>query len=126
MTIIRPLPCAGLLVLAIALAAASLASASPAGKPQSCSITKVAHKLGPTTVSSLRVTNVTCATGIAVVKAFHKCRMAHGKTGRCVKLVSGGYACIEQRQNAPTQIIGAVTCKKKGGLAVSHRYTQDL
>jgi hypothetical protein len=113
-----------LLALLAALVRPAAGSARSAAKPQSCNIASVAHALGPTTVSSLRVTNVACPKGIAIVKAFHKCRTSHGKAGHCVQLVQG-YACQEQRHNFPTEIEGSVVCKK-GTAVVSHKYVQTL
>jgi hypothetical protein len=104
------------------LAAAPRAHAS--ARPKSCDISGVADRLGPTSVTSLKVLNVRCATGISVVRAFHACRLAHGLSGRCVRLVKG-YACGEQRTNAPTQFSATVTCRKDRA-SVVHRYTQTV
>jgi len=128
MTTSRPRLLAGLLLPALALAALLLAPAvhASAARPRytSCDISKVADRLGPTSVTSLKVSGVRCGRGIAVVRAFHACRLKNGPTGRCVKLVKG-YACQELRTNAPTQVNGTVTCRKDGK-TVFHRYVQTL
>jgi hypothetical protein len=109
---------------ALALSAPALhaAPAAHAAGATKCDISKVATTLGPTEVTSLKVTKVSCKNGISVVRAFHKCRLAHGTSGRCVTLVKG-YACNEIRQNAGPQFTSKVTCKKKKKTVV-HNYTQ--
>ena len=128
MTISRSRVLAGALtalLLTAALFALTIDGASAArARPRSCDISKVADRLGPTSVTSLKVLNVSCRTGISVVRAFHACRLKNGPSGRCVRLVMG-YACMEQRTNAPTQINGTVTCRKRSA-TVTHRYTQSL
>jgi hypothetical protein len=110
-------------LLAFTIDGASAAHAARA-RPRSCDVSKVAGRLGPTSVTSLKVLNVSCRTGISVVRAFHACRLKNGPSGRCVRLVMG-YACMEQRTNAPTQINGTVTCRKRSA-TVTHRYTQSV
>lgn len=112
--------------LAVALAAPVVHAAPSASlaKSTSCDITDVASTLGPTSVTSLKVSNVTCGKGIKVVRAFQQCRLANGTSGRCVKLVKD-YACNEQRQNAGPSFTAKVTCKK-GRKTVSHNYTQVI
>lgn len=130
MTTSRSRSLAGILTpaLACALAAVLVAPVAHAGSARprykTCDVSKVAARLGPTSVTSLKVSGVRCGVGITVVKAFHACRLKNGPTGRCVKLVKG-YACQELRTNAPTQINGTVTCRKRGK-TVFHRYTQNL
>lgn len=134
MTISRPRSFAGLLALASASAlaaavavpvvdAAPVAHAARASaRPKTCDISSVADRLGPTSVTSLKVTNTRCDRGISVVRAFHSCRLAHGTTGRCVRLVKG-YACAEIRTSTPAQFSATVTCTKDRARVV-HRYTQ--
>lgn len=120
------------LILACALTAALTAStvgAAPAhtararaARPTTCDISGVADRLGPTSVTSLKVTHLRCGRGIAVVRAFHACRLANGPSGRCVRLVNG-YACGEIRTNGPTQFSATATCRKNRATVV-HRYTQ--
>jgi len=110
------------LTAAFAVDAAHAARAR--ARPRACDVSKVSDRLGPTSVTSLKVLRVSCDTGISVVRAFHACRLAHGTSGRCVRLVKG-YACREQRTNAPTQFSATVTCAKDRA-SVVHRYTQTL
>lgn len=135
MTISRSRSLAGVLALALACALAAVLAAPAVhastahvararARYKSCDISTVADRLGATSVSSLKVIGVRCGVGISVVRAFHACRVAHGPSGRCVRLVKG-YACQEQRINAPTQIDGTVTCRKDRK-TVFHRYTQRL
>jgi hypothetical protein len=110
---------------------ASTAGAAPAHdarartvRPTTCDISQVADRLGPTSVTSLKVTHLRCGRGISVVRAFHACRLANGPSGRCVRLVKG-YACGEIRTNSPTQFSSTVTCRKDRATVV-HRYTQVI
>jgi hypothetical protein len=129
MTILSPRSLASLLVLVAASAltvvlAVAHADAAPAARTKSCDVSSVATRLGPSSVASLTVTRVSCETGIRVVRAFHACRLAHGVSGRCVRLVRG-YACAEIRTNAPTQFSAKVTCNQDRASGV-HRYTQVI
>jgi SH3-like domain-containing protein len=135
MTISRSRSLVGVLALALACAltavlvapavhASTAHVARASARYKSCDVSNVADRLGPTSVSSLKVIGVRCGIGISVVRAFHSCRLANGPSGRCVRLVKG-YACQELRTNAPTQINGTVTCRK-GRKTVFHRYTQNL
>jgi hypothetical protein len=108
-----------------ALHAAPSAQAGRAVRYRRCDLSAVGETLGPTSVTVLKVAGgVTCDRGISLVKAFHTCRLAHGASGRCVSLVKG-YACQEQRTNAPTQFTARVTCAKSRK-SVVHSYTQNL
>lgn len=112
-----------LAVVCAALVAAVLAlPASAAAK--SCDLRGKERKLGPTYVTSLTVSGVSCPAGEGVVKAFHRCRYSSGgKKGRCARKVMG-YSCSEKRGQAiPTQYDATVTCKR-GSKRVVHRYTQ--
>jgi hypothetical protein len=138
MTIPRLHPLAGVLALVLAtLLTAALvvptvhaapraqtarARARATPRPKACDLAGVADRLGPTSVSSLKVVGVRCDVGISVVRAFHACRLANGTSGRCVRLVRG-YACAEIRTNGPAQFSASVTCRKDRA-SVAHRYTQ--
>jgi hypothetical protein len=132
MTISRLRPRVGLLALLLASAliaptvhaAPSAHAARASARPKTCDISKVSDRLGPTSVTSLKVLHVRCDRAISVVRAFHNCRLANGTSGRCVRLVKG-YACSEIRTNGPTQFSATATCKKDRATIV-HRYTQNL
>ncbi len=73
------------------------------------------------------MTGVSCATGKKVVKAFHSCRLKHGKQGKCTSKVSG-YTCTEKRPaslKSAFSFEGDVTCKS-GSKRITHHYQQDL
>jgi hypothetical protein len=134
MTIARIRPLAGLAtalaVLAVALTAltAHAAPVSHAARASArfttCDISGVADRLGPTSVTSLKVSHLRCGRAIPVVRAFHACRLANGPSGRCVRLVRG-YACGEVRSNGPTELTSTATCRKDRATIV-HRYTQTI
>lgn len=134
MTILRPRLRACVLALVVASALTAAMATPTVGAAfsahvarakatfKTCDISKVSDKLGPTSVTSLKVLHAKCAAGISVVKAFHSCRLAHGTSGRCTKLVKG-YACNEIRTSTPAQFTATVTCRKDDK-SVMHRYTQ--
>ena len=72
--------------------------------------------------TSVKVTKVTCAEGLKVVKAFYTCRTKHGASGRCVSKVRG-YACREMRSiTTPGEFTGKATCSKgKRKVAIGYR-----
>ena len=109
-----------LTVLAAVLALAALPSAALA---KTCNVQNDADSYGVTYVTSLTVKGVSCATGKTLVRAFHKCRKAHGGIkGRCSSV--NGWSCSEQRTNGPVQFSAKATCRK-GGRRVVHTYTQN-
>lgn len=140
MTIPRFRPLVGVLALLFACALTAALTASTVGaapahsararrparpaRPTTCDISGVADRLGPTSVTSLKVTHLRCGRGISVVRAFHACRLANGPSGRCVRLVRG-YACQEIRTNGPTQFTATATCRKDNATVV-HKYTQVI
>jgi hypothetical protein len=136
MTIPRSRSLVGVLALLIAYALTAALTASTVGaapahtararaaRPTTCDISKVADRLGPTSVTSLKVTHMRCGRGISVVRAFHACRLANGPSGRCVRLVKG-FACGEIRSNGPTQFSSTATCRKDRATVV-HKYTQVI
>jgi hypothetical protein len=112
---------ARLLLLAVVAFALLAADASAAR----CNISGKERRLGPTYVTSLSTTRVSCRTAERVVRAFHRCRRARtrGPRGRCRRRVSG-YRCSERvLRSAPTQFDSRVTCRR-GSRRVTHAYTQ--
>jgi hypothetical protein len=134
MTITRLRPLAGLATVLAALAVALTAltahaapfshAARARARTTTCDLSGIADRLGPTSVTSLKVTHVRCGRAIPVVRAFHSCRLANGPSGRCVRLVRG-YACGEIRSNGPTQFSATATCRKDRA-SIVQRYTQVI
>lgn len=115
-----------LLVLAIAaFVGATNVSAAPVGDAhasKTCDVRSVERKLGPTYVTSLSASGVSCGSAKRLVKAFHACRRANGGVkGRCA--AASGYRCNERRTSIPTQFSAKVTCRRSGATVV-HTYTQ--
>lgn len=108
------------------LGTASAAQAAPtASASKTCSVAGREATFGPTSVTSLSVTGVTCAEGEKVVRAYYRCRLAsRSVSGRCVRLVRR-FACREIRTTGPTEFSASVTCTKRGA-TVRHRYTQGI
>lgn len=121
---LRSLAVASALALT-SLAAASTAAAAPvAAAAKTCDIRGAEATFGPTSVSSLSVTGVSCDEGKKVVRAYYRCRTANGVSGRCVRKVRG-LACREQRTTVGNQFDASVTCTKRG-VSVRHRYSQTI
>jgi hypothetical protein len=113
-------------VLAVGVASPSPARSGHASALHRCTIgQRESRTFGPTYVTSLSVSGVTCRTGKSVVRAFHRCRKARGGIrGRCPRTVSVlGYHCSERRGGIRTQFSGKVTCTR-GTRRVVHTYTQ--
>lgn len=104
--------------------ARTTAPAHDAVSTTTCDVIHNGRSLGPTYVTSLKVQNVSCATGIAVVRAYYRCRVhAGGVRGTCHSLVLG-YLCHEQRKGIAIQFDAKVTCTR-GARKVVHTYVQD-
>src|SRR3954449_10237995 len=106
--------------IATALSVVVLMSGSAAASAASCSAPKYP---GSGYFTSLKVTKVSCSTGKKVTLAHYKCRVKHGKTGRCSSKVLG-YSCSEKRRSIETEIDATVTCKN-GSKKVVYSYQQD-
>ena len=116
-------------VLAVLLSTASLAATAGAddgpvaAAAARCSLKGKERSLGPTYVTALSTTGVSCATGQQVVRAYYRCRIRNGgKKGRCTSRVEG-FRCTETRESIPTQFDARVRCTK-GSDRVNHSYTQ--
>jgi len=116
------LPRLGALVAAVQLLAAIPAAHAAT---RSCNVQNDSGSYGPSYVTSLKVTNLSCAAGKKVVRAFHRCRHRHGGVkGRCPKSTSIlGFHCTEKRSSIATQLTGKVTCIR-GRHRVVHTYTE--
>jgi hypothetical protein len=116
---------AAVLCLVAVAAPLSHAAKSPvASAAASCSVSKIKY---PSTgyITSLKTTKVSCRTGAKVAVSFTKCRLKHGKKGKCTSKVSG-YSCKEgQRQSISSEFDARVTCKK-GTKKIVFTYQQDL
>jgi hypothetical protein len=113
-------------VMAAATAAPSPARPAHASALHRCSLSqRETETFGPTYVTSISVDHVSCRTAKRVVRAFHRCRKAHGGVrGRCPTTTSVlGYHCREKRGGIKTQFSGKVTCTA-GVRRVVHTYTQ--
>ncbi len=107
--------CAGLvLALLVVPTAASAAS---------CSVRGQERKFGPTYVTKITVTSVSCTSAKRLVRAYYRCRVANGgKDGRCRRV--SGYTCSERRTNViSTSYDSRVTCRN-GSRRVVHDYQQ--
>ncbi|UTI64633.1 hypothetical protein NBH00_00130 [Paraconexibacter antarcticus] len=118
--------CAVVFVLtAMAVLAGAAASGATAGPLRACTLgAQASRHLGPTYVTSLKVHDRTCTFARQLVRAYYRCRVAHGGVaGRCPAKVLG-FACRETRQGIAIQFDAVVTCRR-GAARVRHTYTQD-
>jgi hypothetical protein len=116
-------------VLAVLLSTAVLTATAAAGAGPTataaakCSLHGKDRDLGPTYVTSLSTTGVSCAKGESVVRSYYRCRVRNGgKKGRCTSRVQG-FRCTETRESIPTQFDARVRCRN-GEQRVDHTYTQ--
>jgi hypothetical protein len=114
------------LALAAALAAllaigATAAGANPAAHAaRTCKAPKYP---GQGYFTRLTVAHVSCATGKRVVLAHYRCRIKHGRKGRCPSVL--GYRCTEVRNSIATEYTSRTTCKR-GARRVNFFYQQNL
>lgn len=73
--------------------------------------------------TSLKVTGTSCARGKTVTLAHYRCRVRHGRAGRCSSLVLR-FRCSERRATISTEIDSVVTCRK-GDARVVYSYQQN-
>jgi hypothetical protein len=127
---IRHRAVASLSALAVLVLVQSPAEASrtpaPARASATCRLSSHDQRggLGPSYVTSLSVSSTSCSTGIAVVKAYYRCRVrSGGPKGRCHSSVLG-FHCSEQRTGIAVQFDAKVSCAS-GNRRVYHTYVQD-
>jgi hypothetical protein len=123
----RSLPLLGgaLATCAVAIApAVAPASPGPTAFASGCSIPHGGEHLGPTYLTSLSVSGTSCATGLAVVGAYHACQLKHGGVkAKCGTSVDG-FRCSEKRgPSIPTQFFSTVACQS-GSKRVNYKYSQ--
>jgi hypothetical protein len=126
----RLLPLAALSVIVAALATApctvsAAGSGSPAVAAAACAFKGLEQEhLGPSYLTSLSVSGVSCATGKRLVTAYYKCRLRSGGVkGRCHSRVLG-FSCSEHRNGIPVQFFAKVTCVSAHRRVV-HTYVQN-
>ena len=105
-------------LLAVGVTAAGARPAAHAAR--SCSAPKYP---GQGYFTSLQVSRVSCATGKRVTLAHYRCRIKHGRKGRCSSV--SGYRCSESRRSIATEYTSRVTCKS-GTRKVIYTYEQFL
>jgi hypothetical protein len=72
--------------------------------------------------SELSVSGTSCTIGGNVAIAYYRCRLRHGRAGRCTSSVLG-FRCSEVRRTSPDEVNAIVTCRK-GRATVTHAYEQ--
>src|SRR3954453_1753044 len=101
-------------VLIALVAAGGPGASSPQGRAaRSCHLSSHEQRhLGASYVTSLSVRHTSCSNGKAVVRAYQKCRRAHGWKGKCGHRVKG-FACKRHiTASSPVQYDAKVTCRR--------------
>jgi hypothetical protein len=112
----------GLLAVCI-LFAAVLATSAQAASAKACGSATLPTLAGGY-IYHLSVKGAGCATGRQVQVAFQKCRLVHGKSGRCTSKVVG-YTCKEgHRSVALDNFFTNVACKK-GAASITYSFQQN-
>jgi hypothetical protein len=113
------------LALSIGLAGSASGAGPTATASESCKLTITQQRnSGATYLLSLKVTGVSCSTGLKVEKAFQSCRRATAGHRTCKKRALG-YSCKQTViDSVKTQYDAKVTCKS-GSRAVTFTYTQN-
>jgi len=110
---------------ALAFAVLSLVLAAPASAAKTCSLTLNQQRhSGATYLVQLKVSGVSCATGLKVEKAWQSCRRATAGHTTCRKRVLGYSSKQTILDSSKTQYDAKVTCKH-GARVVSFIYTQN-
>ena len=114
-----------------AVAASSLLAAGSAGAAPQVHAAKSCHlsthdqrHSGASYVTSLSVRHTSCSNGKAVVRAYQKCRAAHGWKGKCGHRVKGFSCSRHILDSSPVQYDARVSCRR-GAKRVTHTYTQN-
>lgn len=114
-------------LLTAAAAAAALTLAAPAGPAHAAPVHASRNCTPPKYpgsgyFTSLRVRGTSCAAGKSLALAHYRCRIKHGKAGRCGSVL--GFRCSEQRTTISTEIDSIVTCRK-GTVRIVFSYQQN-
>ena len=107
------------LVLAVPASSSPIATAAI-----SCRIPDNGEHLGPTYLTSLNVSDTTCSTGLAVVRAYHACQVKDGGVKSECRSTVDGFRCSEKRgPSIPTEFFSSVSCTDRSE-RVSYKYSQ--
>ena len=117
--------CLGALAVCMSLAATAAASAPVATAAKTCSLTLNQQRhSGSTYLVQLKVSKVSCSTGLSVEKAWQSCRKSTAGHRTCKRRVSG-YKCSQKvLDSSKTQYDARVTCTN-GSRSVVFTYTQN-
>jgi hypothetical protein len=113
--------CTGIACAGLVGAQASVA------KTTACSVPKYPNANPGGYFTLLQVTGTSCKTGRSLVVKYYKCRIKHGRKGKCTSKVLG-YSCKETRpagSQSEEQLNAKVTCRR-GSKKIFHTYQQNL
>ena len=112
-------------LLVLALAGTATASTPTASAAKTCALTLSQQRnSGATYLVQLKVTGVSCSTGLKVEKAWQSCRRATAGRTTCRKRVLG-YSCKQTvLDSSKTQYDARANCKS-GARVVTFIYTQN-
>lgn len=110
---------------ALAISLVTLAFAGSAQAAKTCSLTLSQQRhAGATYLVQLKVSGVSCATGLKVEKAWQSCRRATAGRTTCRKRVLGYRSTQKVLDSSKTQYDAKVTAKS-GSKVVTFVYTQN-
>jgi hypothetical protein len=128
MTLARSSRVVTTLAVLTCLAVAGLVGAQAgAAKTTACSVPDYPNADPGGYFTSLQVTGASCKTGRSLAVRYYKCRIKHGRKGRCASRVLG-YSCKESRpadSQSDEQLNAKVTCRR-GSRKIVHTYQQNL
>lgn len=117
-----------MLAVLVAVGALGVSAGAQSAKPaaqRSCSLSSRDQRPpGGTPAYDLTVSvrNASCASGVNVMKAFHRCRTETGS--RCARKLLRTWSCSGGRTSAPPTFLGTFTCRA-GNARVRSSYRQD-
>ena len=125
-TIIRPMIRIALAISLLALVPAAASASGPAASAaKTCSLTLNQQRhSGSTYLVQLKVSGVSCSTGLKVEKDWQSCRRSTAGHTTCKRHVDG-YKCAQTvLDHSKTQYDAKVSCTR-GSKAVTFIYTQN-
>ncbi|UTI63039.1 hypothetical protein NBH00_16940 [Paraconexibacter antarcticus] len=125
----RPARLGTAVLTGLAITAPATVAAGPAGAAHATAAsTRTCRSLprypGVGYYTSLKVTHVSCTTGVRVMKAHHACRTRHRKLGTYRTVARYHYRCTERRVKSSIEYDASVTCRR-GTRRVVYTYQQD-
>jgi hypothetical protein len=112
-------------LVGFACAAPTLLPAPPAvAATHAATCRKLPRYPGVGYYTSLKVTHVSCTTGVRIMRAHYRCRTRTRTSGTCRTVPRYHYRCTERRVMSSIEYDARVTCRR-GSRRVVYTYQQD-